>query len=683
MKKVFYLFLGAALFIAACKKEQAFSRFSTNLLLPLLHTELDLSNVISDSVLVPDANGALRLVTSYDMYRGGLSDLLAIPDTERVNTLSLKTLRLADQSQTQAVPLFLIFPQATALNGQTVPIPATSNAGLGAIPIDGADFFKEATFNSGTMEITITNGYPVEISTLIFRLSNVVDGSIIQTDTFSNILPGNSKTKIIDVSGKKLYAQMEATPILVETAASNGPVLVNQFAITTINFSVKDLKPQSAIARFPAQSVISSDETVVYYFGEAQLKELKASKGKVSFRVVSTIEEQMQVDYQIPYATRNGQAFKQRFWVPAAPPGGTADFRIEYDISGYEIDLRGKDPNIKDTVNSLYNILDVTIDSTGIERNISLGDSIFLYLGLIDLEPEYAEGYFGSEVFEVGPETIDVDFFTRLKGDVDFEDLNFNIVLENGIGAQAEAKINQLTSRNTQRGTAVQLTGGGINGTHILPSATYPPFKPSITPIPINSGNSNIKPFIEQLPNKMDYHLTIKTNPNGNTNNFKDFATGESELAATLEVDMPVSLKTNGITLVDTVNFDLAAAENSKNILEGSLNIVADNGFPFDVELQLYLMDENGTIIDSLIGFNNNVVQAAPADANNRVISPLRSVVIAKADQAKMAKLRSTKKILIKATVRTPKTNTNYWKMYSDYGFKVSLTGDFIYDQNY
>jgi len=683
MKKVLYLVLGAVLFIAACKKEQTFSRFSSNLLLPLLHTELDLSNIISDSILVPDANGALRLVTSYDMYRGRLSDLLSVPDTERVNTLSLKTLRLADQTQTQVVPLFFIFPQATALNGQTESIPATSSSGLGAIPVDASSFFKEAIFNSGTMEITITNGYPVEISTLIFRLSNVVDGSIIQTDTFTNILPGTSQIKIIDVTGKKLYAQMEAMPILVETAASNGPVLINQFAITTIQFSVRNLKPQSAVARFPAQSVLSQDETVVYYFGEAQLKKLKLKKGKVSFRIVSTIEEEMKVDYKIPYATKNGQSFFETFSVPAAPPGGQASFKVEYDISDYEVDLRGKNPTIKDTVNSFYNVLDVTIDSSGIERNISLNDSVFIYIGLLDLEPEYAEGYFGSELFEVGPETVDVDFFAGLRGGVDFENLNFNIVLENGIGAQAEATINQLTSRNTDKGTAIQLTGAGIAGPRFLAPAMYPPLTPSITKININSSNSNIKPFIEQLPNKMDYHITIKTNPNGNVNNFKDFATGQSSLVAKLEVDMPMSLKTSGITLVDTVNFDLSAAGGSQKIIEGNLNIVADNGFPFDVDIQLYLLDGNGAIVDSLVGTSNSRIQAAPSDANNRVTSPLRSVVIAKADQAKMEKLRTAKKILIKATVQTPSTNTNYWKMYSDYGFKISLTGDFIYDQNY
>lgn len=683
MKQRIFLIAALTLMFASCKKEQAFSRFSTNLLIPLVQTELDMGNLLADSTLIPDPNGALRLVTAYDLYRGRLADLFTIPDTQRVNTLSLKTLRLADQSQAQVVPLFLIFPSAAALHGQSANIPAQSITGLGKIPVDASNFFKEATLNSGTMEISITNGFPVEITTLIFQLSNVVDGSIIQTDTFTNIPPNSTQVKVIDVAGKKLYAQMEATPVLVETAASNGSVIINQYAITTILFSVRDLKPQTAIARFPAQSVISTEETIVYYFGKAQLKKLKVKKGRVSFTVNSTIEEEMNVDYSIPYATRNGQPFFQSFVVPAAPPGGSANFTVDYDISGYEIDLRGKDPNIRDTVNSFFNILDVTIDSSGIERNISLDDSIFLYVGLLDLEPEYAEGYFGGEIFEVGPESLDFDFFGGINGKIDFEDLNFNIVLENGIGAQAMATINQLTARNTSKGSTVALSGSGVAGPHLLGPATYPPLTPSLTSINLNKSNSNIKPFIEQLPNKLDYFVTIQTNPNGNISNYKDFLTDQSELVAKLEVDMPVSLTADAVTFTDTLNFDLSAATNSQNILEGHLNIVADNGFPFDIQLQVYLLDEGGNIIDSLVGTVDNRIQAAPADANNRVSSPLRSVVVARADKARMDKLRQSKKILIKAVLDTPKSNANYWKIYNDYTFKVSLTGDFIYDQNY
>ncbi|MDX5320709.1 MAG: hypothetical protein LPK45_06370 [Bacteroidota bacterium] len=682
MKKGLIVLASALLLMGACKREQPFSRFNTNLLVPLAKTELDLGNLLSDSVLVPDPNGALRLVTSYDLYRARIADIFVFPDTERVNTLSLKTLKLADQTQSQIVPLFLIFPGAAALHGQTVPIPAQSISGITPIQIDASAFFKQATFNSGTMEIKIDNGYPVEISKLIFQLSNQ-GGSVIQTDTFTNIAPGSSQTKIIDLAGKTLTSDLLATPILIETAPSNGAVLINQYAITTITFSVKDLKPQSAVARFPAQSVITSDETVVYDLGEAQIKNATFAAGTARFRVVSTIEEEMNVNYYIPYATKNATPFHVNFKVPAAPPGGVANFLVEYDLAGYKMDLRGKDPWLKDTVNSMYNILDVTIDSTGIERNISMDDSVFIYLGLIDIIPEYAEGYFGNETIEVGPETVDFDFFAGLKGGIDFEDINVNLVLESGVGSEARATINQLTSRNTKKGTTVQLTGAGVNGPHTLASATYPPLVKSRTAINLNKNNSNIKPFIEQLPDKLDYHLSIVTSPNGNVNNYKDFVVKESEIVAKLEVDMPVSLKADNITLSDTLNFDFSTVANNDRILEGKLNIVADNGFPFEVDLQVFVVDEYGQVVDSLMGTSNNRVMAAQADANGYIATPLRSVAIAYASPEKMARLRHAKKLIVRATINTPKTNANYWKIYSNYTFNVSLTGDFIYDQNY
>src|SRR5690606_17971484 len=159
----------------------------------------------------------------------------------------------------QQVPFFAIYPDAIFKDGQTDNIPAQSITNMPATPIDGTEFFESATFNSGTMSLKVDNGFPVELSTLIFELRNAVDNSLVEVDTFKNILPGTSKTNVIDLSGKTLYGQMTARPILIETAASPGQVLIQAAAVTTITIEVKNLKPQVAKAKFPAQSVISKD----------------------------------------------------------------------------------------------------------------------------------------------------------------------------------------------------------------------------------------------------------------------------------------------------------------------------------------------------------------------------------------------------------------------------------------
>ncbi|TNE80730.1 MAG: hypothetical protein EP332_06850 [Bacteroidetes bacterium] len=682
MKKILLPLIAVTVLISACKREQQFSRFSTNILAPIANTSLDLGDLVNDSVLVPDANGALRLMYDYELYKAKLADYFVVPDTQRQRTFSLQQLKLADQEITSSVPLFLVFNQAISLHGSSAPIPAMSISNVAEIPIDGSAFFKEATLNSGTMELTIENGYPVELKTLIFTLRNETDKSVIQTDTFTNIPPGTKQTKIINLAGKNVYASMEAVPQLLETYASNGAVTINAYATTSITVAVKNLKPQTAIAKFPPQSVISEDQIVVYEFGGPQVKYMDVKSGRIRFDVVSTVEEEMNVDYRIPYATKNGIPFHETFKVPPAPAGGTARYTRDFDISGYKVDLRGKNPALDDTVNSFYNVLDVTIDSTGIERNISLNDSIYVYLGLLDIIPSYAQGYFGQSVFDIGPATLDFDFFQNSSGSLSFEDIDVSLILKNGIGADGEVDFNQIIARNTPQSKAVQLTGSGLAGPHLLSKATYPPLTPSTKVINLNSSNSNIKPFFELFPDKIDYDIKLRTNPNGFNGLYNDFITDQSEFSAALSVDVPMSVAADELTLMDTVNFDFASMERSDKILEGVLNIVADNGFPLQAKLQIYLLNENDFIMDSLVT-DGSYVAAAPTDANGVVTQKLRSVVKAKALGTKMETLRYTKKILIKAVLDTPKTGGTYWKMYKSYTFDLSISGDFIYDQNY
>lgn len=683
MKRVYLAALLLSLIAVACKREQQFSRFTTNILAPLAHTSLDLGDLVSDSILVPDPNGALRLLYDYDLYRSKLADYFIVPDTQRQRTFSLQSLQLADQQVTNAVPLFLVYPNAMAANGMTTSIPALSISNVASVPIDGSAFFSEAVLNSGTMEITIENGYPVELKTLIFSLRNATDQSLIQTDTFSDIAPGASQTKIIDLSGKKVYSQMEAVPVLLETYASNGAVTIDAFAETKITVAVKNLRPLSAKAKFPAQSVITEDQIVVYEFGGPQVKNMTVKSGRIRFDVVSTVEEEMNVEYRIPYATKNGVPFYQTFKVPPAPAGGTATYQRDFDISGYVVDMRGKNPVVDDTVNSFYNVLDVTIDSTGIERNISLNDSIYVYLGLLDIIPSYAEGFFGQQTYDIGPSTIDFDFFQNTSGKLSFEDIDVTLDILNGIGASAELKINSIYARNTPQSKALQLSGTGLAGPHILNAATYPPLTPSTKSINLNAGNSNIKDFFELFPDKIDYDLQVVTNPYGNNGLYKDFVTDGSEFAATLGVNIPMSVQADALTLADTIDFDFAAIERADKIIEGTINLVADNGFPLQAKMQVYLLNDNGFIIDSLVLNTNNTIAAAGVDANGVVISPLRSVVKAEARGLKMESLRITKKVIVQAILDTPKTPSDYWKMYKSYTFDLSLTGDFIYDQNY
>ena len=142
-------------------------------------------------------------------------------------------------------------------------------------------------------------------------------------------------------------------------------------------------------------------------------------------------------------------------------------------------------------------------------------------------------------------------------------------------------------------------------------------------------------------------------------------------------MELPLSLTANELVLVDTVDFALSES----NITDGFLYLYADNGFPFDMKFQFLLMDENNSIIDSLI-IPDAAIEAAPIDNQFKVIGKKLSKLTIPVSEVKMSKLYETKKMLIRlefTTTQLPPTPPNYIKIYSDYVIDLKLVGDFNY----
>ena len=58
-----------------------------------------------------------------------------------------------------------------------------------------------------------------------------------------------------------------------------------------------------------------------------------------------------------------------------------------------------------------------------------------------------------------------------------------------------------------------------------------------------------------------------------------------------MAVDFPLSLIATDLVLVDTTTLTLNAENNP--IKNGSLTLFAENGFPFDADIQIYILDKN------------------------------------------------------------------------------------------
>ncbi|HRS53815.1 MAG TPA: hypothetical protein P5250_03835, partial [Bacteroidales bacterium] len=69
-------------------------------------------------------------------------------------------------------------------------------------------------------------------------------------------------------------------------------------------------------------------------------------------------------------------------------------------------------------------------------------------------------------------------------------------------------------------------------------------------------------------------------------------------LKSYIDIDIPLSVIADNITLMDTVAFNLT--NNLDDIIEGVFYLNADNGFPFHVNVSLLMLNEYKQVIDSL-----------------------------------------------------------------------------------
>ena len=428
----------------------------------------------------------------------------------------------------------------------------------------------------------------------------------------------------------------------------------------------------------PGQKIVDYSKTSKIKIHNAEITNLIVDSGFIDFEVLNTIKEDIVCTYTIPSAILNGNSLVIKETIPAATNQATY-FTKKVSIAGYNIDLKGSG-NSSNTLN--YNVI-MEISPNASPVMLTSQDSFVVKAKIVELMPYYAKGYFGSDDFIVAPTSTDVKIFDIINdGKFDFEKVNASFVIENGFGIDARFKMNYLTSINSKTNNVVSLNSSFIgNSTNISrASETYVPANPvalNIYTFPLD--NPNIKKFIQNMPDKIGYSLDIKSNPLGNVTSGNDFYYKNHKLKAYFNMEIPLSITLDELSLQEIVDFDINKND-KKSIKDGVFTLIADNGFPFSVIIQFYMLDENETIIDSLLT-TTNFVLSAPIDFNHKVIGKKRTILKMPVSEEKMNKLYNTKKLMIEARLNTAGMGQHI-KIYDDYKLDIKLSGDFNYTLN-
>jgi hypothetical protein len=432
--------------------------------------------------------------------------------------------------------------------------------------------------------------------------------------------------------------------------------------------------PVPGIVIQPGQTIFSLTETPSLSFNNAEISRLDIKAGTIIIDIKQTITEPVIITYKIPSAKRNGVPFEISESLPPSN-GGTTQVTKVVDIAGYSIDLKGMNGG---DVNTLVTVTSAVLSPSGHAYTLTSSDFFSIKAYFNNVSIDYAKGYFGNQQFNFGPDTNSFSVFSKIiGGTLNLEDVDFSLFIENGFGMDAQVIFKKLASINTRTNNTVALQSSIIGQPINISRAmeTYIPSQP-VVPSSYNFDlhNSNIKALIENLPDKILFALDIATNPLGNVSSGNDFIYYGNYLKALFRFEMPLSLIADDLTLGDTVNLNIEKIENNP-VKSGIISVIADNGFPFSADLQIYMLDGNGAITDSL--FQIKTINAAPVDASNKVTNKLRSVLSVSVDENKINRLFETKKLYIKARFNTD--HSQYTKIYDSYKLDLKVTARFNY----
>lgn len=361
--------------------------------------------------------------------------------------------------------------------------------------------------------------------------------------------------------------------------------------------------------------------------------------GQLIYYFESTSDQQVDVTITFPQVRRGQEVLRFRHTMPAYsgtgnPPAAT-NFLFPADLEGYSI-ISEQD--------SIYIEYEAR-DASGNDRPLSQ----FL-VRVQDLVFTYAEGYLGNQVYSGGRDTIAIDFFDDwVRGDVYFEDPRITFNVENSFGVPTRSIVN-LFNVITVDGEVLSLESPLIDeGVDFLYPGAGEVGAIKRTSFSFTRENSNVDLLLGAGPVAIDYDIDALTNPESDRS-IRGFITDSSYYKVQVEVDLPLYGRAADFIALDTVDIDFSAYE---EVDYAEFKLVADNHLPLNVDLQAYLLDDTGMVLDSLLESRQRVVGAAPVDGEGIAREPATTITFAPFSAERFGAVKNARRLALSAGFST------------------------------
>lgn len=396
---------------------------------------------------------------------------------------------------------------------------------------------------------------------------------------------------------------------LLETDAQGNVTLVYRSDLFTVDLDTLLLAPDTNfVYRYalpiadslnfpPGLNLFGQNDVQRFDLNEVELRRLDLRSGQLVLRMDNRVNSAIIGSLALPGAVFSDGSSSITATVGAGTPSFPNHSTATRDLGGARFDLRGPTMN---SVNTLQTILGAQLDPNGSGAWVTADDSLIISANYEGLVPQYARGYFGQRTEEFGPDTNQLSLFDSfVSGTLDLDVATLKLSVENGFGADLRIRMREFQAINTRTGSSIDLQHaifqGPINVNRAIDAGSAP--IPSHYQTTIDQGNSNIDLFLESLADRVAYALDLEINPLGDISNGNDFLYHESDLKAQLDLEVPLRLIMNELTLQTISTPDLPGSSEGHALRTGTLRFFATNGFPMSARLELELIDAAGSVV--------------------------------------------------------------------------------------
>ena len=683
--------LTLVLLLGACSPDLSDKSWEVDVLTPIAHTSLEISDITGDSLIDVSSDSLLLLVRSQKVYEFTLDDLVDPFSTTFENTAKLQTLDLGTRKIDYAISLGQLAAQQgppfgniiVANHGNNLPFPAISIGSPINYSINANQFFQSITLLDGWLVFELRNELPIDLINFEYDLINQQSQTLVTSGVIP-LIPANGVAKDSTQLNNMTVLEGTLTAELknLESPGSGGvAVPIDTSDQLKIQVTVKDLNPFEATAIFPAQDLIDYTEEVLFET-DFELSRIVVDTGVLYMQAISTVEEPVILEYEIPSATNANQNLLLAGTLPSSPPNGTSLYNDSKNIRDYSVNLNGInfDPNVK---NTFFAQLRARIDSSGNMVFISLEDSIYLTTGIQGLMPSKIEGWLGRDTISTDDEQLPLFLFEDIDGgSFDLAAARIRMELINHFGADMQFVLTDVRTENQASGQMASMNWTGLGQALNLPSALDD--APNFQPIAhseswqLDESNSNLNELFNIQPDRLIYDLDLFINPSGIADP-SGFAYRHHPIEAWMHVEIPLLLSLDGLLLIDTSGFRYSDIDPNDRLIGGTLRLFADNFMPIEAEVDLIAIDSLGTPLDTLLGTEK--IRAALLNADDRVESSLRTVIEYPLDDRAIEQLKKADRMVFKGRYST-QDRPKRIPLYEHYRTELKLSGAFQFRIN-